>query len=33
LEYGGSRNEREVLEEYLGRPPNPDALLRSMGLS
>lgn len=30
LEYGGSRNEREVLEEFLGRPPTTDALLRNL---
>jgi metallopeptidase MepB len=32
LEYGGSRDERELLEEFLGHPPTPDALLLSVGL-
>lgn len=30
LEYGGSRNELEMLEEFIGRPTNPDALLQSL---
>ena len=32
LRYGGSRTEREVLEEFLGRPPTPHALLQNLGL-
>jgi metallopeptidase MepB len=32
LEYGGSRIEREVLEEFLGRPPTAYSLIRSLGL-
>ena len=32
LEYGGSRDELEVLEEFLGRLPTPGALLQSLGL-
>ncbi|PMD39476.1 metallopeptidase MepB [Hyaloscypha variabilis F] len=32
LEYGGSRDELEVLEEFLGRSPTPDALLQILGL-
>ena len=30
LEYGGSRDELQMLHEFLGRPPNPCALLRSL---
>jgi metallopeptidase MepB len=30
LEYGGSRDELQMLHEFLGRPPNPYALLRSL---
>jgi metallopeptidase MepB len=30
LEYGGSRNELQVLEEFLGRPANTTALLKSI---
>ncbi|KAK7445662.1 hypothetical protein CaCOL14_002234 [Colletotrichum acutatum] len=33
LEYGGSRDEMEMMKEFLGREPGPDALLRSLGLS
>jgi peptidase M3-like protein len=33
LEYGGSRSEREVLEEFLGRPPTVDALIRSLNMN
>ncbi|WYZ34236.1 hypothetical protein EsH8_I_000512 [Colletotrichum jinshuiense] len=32
LEYGGSKNEMEMMTDYLGREPGPDALLRSLGL-
>jgi metallopeptidase MepB len=32
LQYGGSRNEREVLEEFLGREPTPEALIRALDL-
>ncbi|KXH39139.1 peptidase family M3 [Colletotrichum salicis] len=32
LEYGGSRDEMEMMKEFLGREPGPDALLRSLGL-
>jgi metallopeptidase MepB len=32
LEIGGSRDESKVLEEFLGHPPTPDPLLRSIGL-
>lgn len=31
--YGGSRDEKQVLESFLGRAPNEDALLKSLGLS
>jgi metallopeptidase MepB len=33
LEKGGSREEMESLEEFLGRKPNSDAFYREMGLS
>ncbi|KAJ0298238.1 hypothetical protein COL516b_010161 [Colletotrichum fioriniae] len=32
LEYGGSRDEMEMMTEFLGREPGPDALLGSLGL-
>jgi metallopeptidase MepB len=32
LEYGASRDELHMLQEFLGRAPNPSALLRSLGL-
>jgi metallopeptidase MepB len=32
LEYGGSRDERELLKEFLGHAPTPDPLLQNMGL-
>lgn len=32
LAYGGSRDELQILHEFLGRPPNPAALLGSMNL-
>lgn len=32
LQWGGSRDEGEVIEEFLGRKPSPVALLRSMGV-
>ncbi|KAK1638860.1 peptidase family M3 [Colletotrichum phormii] len=31
LEYGGSRDETEMMTEFLGREPGSDALLRSLG--
>ncbi|CEJ89495.1 hypothetical protein VHEMI05336 [[Torrubiella] hemipterigena] len=33
LEHGGSRDEKQVLKEFLGRTPNENALLKSLGLS
>lgn len=33
LESGGSRNELEMMEEFLGHSPRPDALVRSLGLT
>ncbi|RFU30370.1 hypothetical protein B7463_g5987, partial [Scytalidium lignicola] len=34
LEYGGSRNELEIVEEFLGgRPPDPSVLLAMLGMS
>jgi metallopeptidase MepB len=33
LQHGGSRNEMEMLEAFLGRPTNPDALMKSLGVS
>ncbi|KAJ9148665.1 Metallopeptidase [Pleurostoma richardsiae] len=33
LEYGGSRNELEMLTEYLGHPPSPEYLLASFTLN
>jgi Peptidase family M3 len=30
LVYGGSRDEREVLEEFLGRAPTSDALIQNL---
>lgn len=32
LEYGGSRDELQMLQDFLGRHPSPDALLRSLRL-
>ncbi|GKT55645.1 metallopeptidase [Colletotrichum tofieldiae] len=33
LEYGGSRDAMEMMTDFLGREPGPDALLRSLGLT
>lgn len=33
LQYGGSRDEGEILESYLGRKPSPTALIRSLGVN
>lgn len=33
LEHGGSRDEKQILKEFLGRTPNENALLKSLGLS
>lgn len=33
LQYGGSREESEILESYLGRRPSPTALIRSLGVN
>ncbi|PQK08121.1 hypothetical protein BB8028_0001g02000 [Beauveria bassiana] len=32
LQYGGSRDQTELLEEFLGRPPTTAALLKSVGV-
>ena len=33
LERGGSREEMDLLKEFLGREPNEDAFLKELGLS
>lgn len=33
LQYGGSRDESEILVNYLGRKPSPTALIRSLGVN
>lgn len=32
LQFGGSRDETELLEEFLGRPPNINAFLERIGI-
>jgi len=33
LEKGGSQDEMKTLEDFLGRPPKPDAFYKELGLS
>lgn len=32
LEHGGGREESEILEQFLGRKPSSDAILRSLSI-